>query len=345
MKISVIVPVYNVESYLERCLESLIKQDYDNIEIVLINDGSTDNSCEICKKYAKNNNNIIFIDQENKGIAETRNIGLRYSTGDYITFLDSDDWVASNIYSTLIKIAEENNSDIVICGHKRVYENGKTQSVSNYKQKIDLTNYQSIEANFTGKLTTVLWDKLYKRKLFIDADVHFPNIGCFEDQVPNIKLLLEAKKITVIPDELVFYYQRYNSITKSNTRSFELELFNELDNIKSYLIDKQIYYRFKDSFKLKCINLILGFIINKSSYINNKQRNDIYVCNIKNYIEEYSKGYLSNEYFSKKVKLKIFLLLNFHQIYFNIYKIKLKLGYYLELYLSKNESINIENNQ
>ena len=121
-KLSVIVPVYNVEKYLSRCLTSLINQTLDNIEIIIVNDGSTDKSDEIIREYKKANNNIIYVTKENGGLSSARNFGLIYATGEYIAFLDSDDYVDRNIYKKMYEKAKETNSDYVECDFIWQYE-------------------------------------------------------------------------------------------------------------------------------------------------------------------------------------------------------------------------------
>ena len=113
VKLSVIVPVYNTEKYLERCIDSIVNQTFKNVEILLINDGSTDNSIEICRRYEKNDERIKLINKQNSGVSETRNIGIENATGEFITFVDSDDEIALNMYEQMIGAANEKDADIV----------------------------------------------------------------------------------------------------------------------------------------------------------------------------------------------------------------------------------------
>ena len=122
-KVSIVVPVYNVEKYLNRCLNSLVNQDYKNIEIIIVNDGSPDNSQMIIDKYKKEYSNVIkAFKKKNEGLSEARNFGLKKATGDYIAFIDSDDYVETNMISEMIKCASKNNSDIVVCDIFDEYE-------------------------------------------------------------------------------------------------------------------------------------------------------------------------------------------------------------------------------
>ena len=133
-KISIIVPIYNSETYLRRCLISLINQKYNNLEIILVNDGSTDNSLSICKEYEKKDSRIKLINQLNKGVAHTRNIGLDVATGDYITFVDSDDFIDKNMYSELIENID--SCDIAVCRY--VILKNDSRIYTNYKYNNDI---------------------------------------------------------------------------------------------------------------------------------------------------------------------------------------------------------------
>lgn len=319
MRISIIIPVYNVEKYLRRCMDSILNQDYKNIEIILINDGSTDKSEYICKEYSERNKNIKFISQNNKGIAETRNIGLKHATGEYVTFLDSDDWVEGNIYSTLIRTAEEYNSDIVVCGYNKYYEGGRIQSVTPYKEITHFNGKEALAENLKGNITTVLWDKLYKRNLFDGVQV--PNIKCFEDQMPNLITLLKASKVTCIPDKLIYYFYREDSITNTKTVESKLGLFEQLQIMKEFLNVNNLYIEYKGYFQYKAINLINFFIISKLTSLSLGEALSVYKKSVKKEFKKYSKLYYNNGYLSIGYKLRIFLIRNFTTIYFIMIKI------------------------
>lgn len=322
MRISIIIPVYNVEKYLRRCMDSILNQDYKNIEIILINDGSTDKSEYICKEYSERNKNIKFISQNNKGIAETRNIGLKHATGEYVTFLDSDDWVESNIYSILIRTAEEYNSDIVVCGYNKYYEGGRIQSLTPYKEITHFNGKEALAENLKGNITTVLWDKLYRRSLF--DGVKIPNIKCFEDQMPNLITLLKSSKVTCIPNKLVYYFYREDSITNTKTVESKLTLFEQLEIMKKFLESNNLYNEYKDYFQYKAINLINFFIISKITTLPLGESMMLYRQNVRSEFKKYSKLYYENRYLSMTYKLRIFLIRNFTTLYFIMIKTNYK---------------------
>ena len=163
--ISVIVPVYNVEKYLRKCLESIINQTYKNLQIILVNDGSTDSSLSICKEYENIDNRIIVIDKENEGPAIARNVGLDSADGDFIAFVDSDDWILENMYEVLLEKQAIHNADMTVCGKLNYYE--KTDSfVSGNLFENDVYCEKEEAIGILMLKSVAPWNKLYRKKLF-----------------------------------------------------------------------------------------------------------------------------------------------------------------------------------
>ncbi|NUU67350.1 glycosyltransferase [Enterobacteriaceae bacterium BIT-l23] len=215
VKVSVIVPVFNVEKYVEKCMDSLLNQTLTDIEIIIVNDGSTDRSGEIVQRYIRQYNNIKYVEQENKGLSEARNAGVRYAEGEYLAFLDSDDWVKADAYEILYNKAIINNDDIVCCGFYMSFENGAAQ-----REYITSKEYNSVEPliefEIFRHIKVAAWDKLYNREFFIRSGIRYPAGLWYEDTAVSVPLLLKAKKISVISRPLVYYRQREGSITKQN---------------------------------------------------------------------------------------------------------------------------------
>lgn len=212
--VSIVVPIYNVEKYLERCLNSLINQTYKNIEILLINDGSTDESEIICLKYIKKDSRIKYYKKENGGLSSARNKGIAVSMGKYISFIDSDDYVRNDMIETLLYYIVKNDADIVECNYYEVRTNGKiTEKKKNYRIK----SYNSSEAIKSlidnESITPTAWNKLYNRQLF--NNIKYTENIFHEDEDIIIKLLIKSKKIVSIPDCLYFYITRNGSIINS----------------------------------------------------------------------------------------------------------------------------------
>ena len=189
--ISVIIPVYGVEKYIAQCLESVINQTYSNLEIIVINDGTKDRSAEIAKEYAKKDSRVRVYDFENGGASAARNRGIKLANGEYIAFLDSDDWIEGQMYEKLVNEAIKSNADIVKCGFK---SNDKKVGFYN---KIETISNRNIDLFFNGILWVVLWNAIYKADII--KKVIFPeNVRCFEDNYASALYLFLSKKVSTI---------------------------------------------------------------------------------------------------------------------------------------------------
>ncbi len=247
-KISVIIPVYNVEKYLTECLESVINQTYENIEIICINDGSTDNSLKILQEFSKKDNRIKIISQENKGISEARNNGISVATGEYIYFIDSDDWIETNTLELLVNKIKQDNADIVECDileHQNINKKPKYRNLKlKYKPLTNLKIY--IGKPYSWKdiknkifdLRAYCWNKLYKTEL-IKNKIFFE--GRFnEDFLFTIEAFLTAKKIVYLRKNLHHYRKRENSLSNGGMKAQNINIDiqyckNEILKIKRLL--------------------------------------------------------------------------------------------------------------
>ena len=207
--ISIIVPIYNVEKYLCRCLDSIKNQTYTDFEVIMVDDGSTDTSAEIAGKYISDSRFKLF-SQQNQGQGAARNLGIIKSKGDYICFVDSDDYVSHEYLSTLMNALVKSEADIVQCGVRRVWDDGRNVKLRSksltYTEYTDPKSY-IISAPFS------FWDKLFKRDLF--DGLGFPIGIKFEDFALAPQVYERAKKIVYIPDCLYYYFWRNNSTTNS----------------------------------------------------------------------------------------------------------------------------------
>lgn len=229
--VSIIVPVYNVEKYLRRCIDSIINQTYRNIEIIIIDDGSTDNSGKICDEYAKRDNRIKIIHQQNKGVSSTRNNGIEHANGKYITFVDSDDFIERKMIETIYNKIICENADIVICGVKSIDENNNVinQSINTKENKFN--NVNAIKVMLDEKLFySVCWAKLYKKKLFNNIKFN-PKIRIAEDMDVLYRVLYKSNKIVQIPERLYNWTNRKDSVTKENDISKWQDEIDVCENI------------------------------------------------------------------------------------------------------------------
>ena len=219
--ISVVVPVYNVEKYLDKCIDSLVSQTYENLEIILINDGSKDKSAKICDKWKDNDSRIKVIHKENGGLSEARNVGIDYAQGKYIAFIDSDDWVDKNFIKYLHEKLEKYNADIAASTIIKTYKDyNEIQPIN--REKIRFTSEEALDTLLSGRdFCAVAWNKLYKRKCW--SELRFPKGKICEDAFTTYKLIDQAKRIVQIEDTLYFYRIRPNSIMTAKFRAQRMD--------------------------------------------------------------------------------------------------------------------------
>ena len=208
--ISIIVPVYNVENYIEKCVNSIINQTYKNIEIIIVDDGSKDNSGKKCDELAKKDNRIKVIHKLNGGLSDARNSGMKIANGKYIGFVDSDDYIKEDMFETLYKLNKKYNSDISIVSYYEIYR-GKIISVRDSKKLEELSKLEAIkELLIDTKIQSYAWNKLFKKELF--EGIEFPTNKNFEDIATTLLLFERANKVVLLEDPKYYYVRRDDSI-------------------------------------------------------------------------------------------------------------------------------------
>ena len=234
--VSVVVPVYNVEKYLSRCVDSILRQTYNNLQIILVDDGSNDKSAVICDEYAKKDTRILVIHKTNGGLSDARNVGIDNAKGDYICFIDSDDFVRETYVEGLLCVILEYNADIAVC----LFEKGNGDRFNdvteeNHQNIIVLNNIEALNKLYDDILNVnmvIACNKLYSKNLF--NKIKFPVGKIHEDEFTTPKLLFEAKKIVIINKKDYYYFQSPNSIMRSEfkiNRLDALEAFEERINL------------------------------------------------------------------------------------------------------------------
>lgn len=219
---SVIVPVYKVEDYLERCIKSILQQTYKNFELILVDDGSPYNCGIMCDEFAKKDDRIIVIHQENAGLSAARNAGLAIARGKYILFVDSDDWILESTTIKLADIINKKNPDIIVFGYSNIYENKEEQVIYN----VEGLSLENIKEKFVSdSWRNFACNKCFKSTLFNNKT--FPEGGqCYEDLYLVPQLIAKAKNIYVLPDSLYAYNQNnVSSITKNVDSKKEYDFF------------------------------------------------------------------------------------------------------------------------
>lgn len=206
-KVSIVVPVYKVEKYIDNCIDSVVEQTYPNLEIILVDDGSPDNCPQICDSWEKKDARIKVIHQKNSGVSVARNKAIEQMTGDYILFVDPDDWIAENMVETLVREIEQSTEiDAVFCGYVEVDEKGnKLRTVQPRCEKIVDRN-EGVESIF-GEYGTVLWNKMFRTELLNGNSLFDLELKIGEDELWMINVLKKAKKILLI-DKPLYYYRR-----------------------------------------------------------------------------------------------------------------------------------------
>lgn len=246
--VSIIIPVYNVASYLDECLNSVINQTYNNLEIILIDDGSTDDSLEICNLFAKKDKRIKVLHQDNAGVSSARNRGLNIITGKYVLFIDSDDKIESNMVEILERVIDRNDKiDAVFCGYKEFDDiSGKIiKVVSPVKSK--KVNRDNGVSEIFGEYSTMLWNKMFRSSLIDNTDLFDVTLRIGEDELWMIDVLKKADSIILIGTPLYYYRNRITGVTKekkySNAKMTDFESQKKvLDSIKEYDSEKLVLY-------------------------------------------------------------------------------------------------------
>lgn len=265
-KVSVIVPVYNTSVYLKKCMDSLINQTLNEIEIICINDGSTDNSLEILEAYASNDSRIKILNQENQGQSAARNAGIEIAKGEYIGFLDSDDCAKSTMFEKLYKNAKEFNSDISMCSIE-VFDEKTKVSHSNDYMSLDLFGkafenrvFSPCETyDFLFRICVVPWNKIYKKSFLTINNLKFIENLNFEDNVFFMDTHTSAERISLVNEPLVIYTQNsltsYSSAPKKHDRK-KLDFFRIFEEEERILKEKNIYPELEYYFEFEKINIL-----------------------------------------------------------------------------------------
>ena len=260
-KVSVIVPIYNVEKYLEKCINSLLSQTLEDIQIILVNDGSKDNSGNIAREYEKNNKNrIIYVEKENGGLSDARNYGLKYATGDFVAFLDSDDYIEKNAYEEMYNKAIEENADYVECDFIWEFPNKiRVDKQYPYKNKKEMLSFVRV----------VAWNKLIKRQLITDNNLEFPKGLRYEDVEFTYKLIPFVNKFAYVDKPFIHYVQREGSIANvQNERT--AEIFTVLDNVIEFYKKNNIYEEYRNELEYNYARYLLCSSLKRMCKIKDK---------------------------------------------------------------------------
>lgn len=308
IKVSVIVPVYNVEEYLEKCLESLVNQTLKDIEIIVVNDGSPDNSQKIIDRYQKKYKNIKAYLKENGGLSDARNYGIKNANGEYLSFVDSDDYIDTTMLEKMYKLAKKENLDLVVCNTINIDDTGNSIEInSNYNYSDDtIKNYL-----LSPPMACI---RIYKKELF--KNIKFKKGIYYEDLELTPKLVKYTKKIGFIDEGLYYYYQRIGSIMKQKKFNNKLlDIFDVLETNKLELLKE-----YPDEVEYMYItHLLRTATLRFLEYDNYKEL----INKITNTIKCYFPNWTKNKYYRKSSKkLKLICTLAYHKKIFILKLIK-----------------------
>lgn len=307
VKVSVIVPVYNVEDYLEKCLDSLVNQTLRDIEIIIVNDGSMDNSEKIINKYTEKYKNVYGYKKENGGLSDARNYGLAYAKGEYISFVDSDDYIDEEMLKKMYTKAVEDKLDIVVCDSIEVYDTKYVIKKSNF-------HYSNNEVDNYIISPPMAWTRLYKKHLF--DQLKFEKGIYYEDLHLMPSMAMYTNKIGFLEEGLYFYVQRNNSIMKQKQYSDKLlDIFKVLEHNREILSKK-----YPDEVEY----LYLQHLLRTASlrFLNYKE-SKMLLKKVNETIRGYYPNYRNNNYYKKSsYKFKFICFLSYHKLYFVLKALK-----------------------
>ena len=311
--ISVVVPIYNVEKYLRRCVESIRCQTYSNLEIILVDDGSPDSCGKICDAYRNTDNRIKVIHKKNGGLSDARNVGIKIAQGEYITCIDSDDFISPFFIDNLWTAIQESKCEIATSWFVDYYEGDDiTES-----KKLDINDVQVLnKEEFYKKLLyqdgveISAWGKLYKAELF--KGVEYPTGKLYED-IPTTYLLVEkVTKIAVIPNIDYFYFQRKTSIAQANFSLQKMDAINHMNDFRNFITVN--YPLLKKAAECRYFSVLCNILFQIQSPEFKQQQEELW-----NEIKKYRYSVLKNRYGRKKARVAALLSYGGYKFMYKIY--------------------------
>lgn len=302
MKVSVIIAAYNIQDYIDKCLTSVVKQTLTDIEIIIVNDGSTDMTLCKIEDIANRDNRIVIVNQDNKGIVEARKSGLQMARGEYVLFVDGDDWLELDALEKLYNNAKQYSSDIVLYHSFWAYDDIREKK-STFRNN-DLVIRNPIKALLKGYITPSIWVKFIRRRFIQEERVEFPSDFSYgEDLAAVASLFINMPQISILDDYLYNYYQRENSITNVVSDKV-LELDQAIEFIKEQLVKHDLYETYREEFEYMVYSHILEsklLIYTKKSKINH----DLYKLYANRKIDIYNNKYIAEKINNSAITFKI----------------------------------------
>lgn len=317
--ISIIVPIYNVEKYLQRCIDSILKQTFKDFELILVDDGSPDKCGEICDEYKKKDSRVRVIHKENGGLSDARNAGLDIAKGDYIGFVDSDDFINKNMYQVLYEAIINTRAEVSQCKFKYFSNESEIKEINYGDEEYKLyRNTEAIESVIENEILNVnVWNKLYSRHLF--KDIRFPKGKIHEDEFVTYKLFFYSNRICYVNKELYYYFNNSQGIMRSNSILKKLDWIEAIEERNEFLLNTAEIDLYNRSNKNLFFNLVkYKYILKNNNYIND---NGKYIKLIDDKVNKLIINMKNNNQISLKHKIVI-RLANINKIFLNLYSIK-----------------------
>lgn len=294
--ISVIIPVYEVEQFLDKCIKSVICQTYNNLEIILVDDGSLDRSGSICDKWAKQDFRIKVIHKENGGLSDARNVGLQIASGKYVSFIDSDDWISPKMFEILIEQFQENNfCDVSICKIKKVYTENDVIESEDKKNTFLISGKEALKELIYDHMSQVVWNKLYRKSLI--ENIYFEVGKYHEDEFWSYQVMGKARMVALTNYVGYFYRQRQGSIMGEKYSVRRLDAIEAKCRRQIYL--ESYYPEFTSIGK---INLLFSCLYHGQLSLRSINRSDRII--IHNYLHEIFRKYRLSKLEKNMISLK-----------------------------------------
>ncbi|MCR4903454.1 MAG: glycosyltransferase [Butyrivibrio sp.] len=303
-KVSIIVPVYNTAEYLKRSMDALVGQSLEDIEIIIVNDGSTDSSMDILNEYAERfPKKVRIIVKENGGQGSARNLGIKSATGDYIGFADSDDYVDIDMFRAMYQKAVEENADIVECSFHFVLEK-ENGEIKDLPPRGTVKQHPDNRDMFMNPQVSP-WNKLYKRQILQDNNIIFPEGLIYEDTSFYIKSIPYISKMSYVDEKYVYYFLRSKSTMNANTGKRVENIFDVVDDMVSFYKEKGFYDQYKEELEYFCVKILLCSSLSRIGRIKDRELEDRLLDRTFVYIKEKFPNYKENRFFTGKIGIYI----------------------------------------
>lgn len=308
-KVSVIVPVYNVEKYIEKCIESIINQTFRDIEIILVDDGAQDSSGTICDEYAAQDERISVIHKENGGLSDARNAGVKKATSDYVLFIDSDDYIKETMVECLYELAVKHQVDMSVCGVYNVYSSG-TKAQCDVLEEFRCDNVEAFGHVLVGqKIPGTVCNKLIKRE--IAQKLQFPVGRIYEDAFYTTQLMQHVKSVYVTTEPMYYYYHRAGSITTTPFKKKDMDLVDAYE--KNLAVAEEKFPEIVEQAKFR-LDWAYFTVLDRMLQLEDYKSNEDYQM-VVTHLKKNAWSVIKSKYFYKSRKIGAFALLFSVRVY------------------------------